>query len=295
MSDRNLGYSIIFFLLIFILIPTGYLSVQHLAPAHYRTIVFTSVNTLSFLKQQDPVRIRGIQVGQVRTISWSEGKTCVVIETRQKLSIHPGYRIIAETKGFMGDRYLDINPGDTNASLIDAKDSLAGVFPMGPTEALAYMGELRGKVHSLVKLTNELRCGSAGKKPFPEHFNSIVREFDSISASLTHILHSIDRLVCQNADTLAVVLKNSRDFSERLNTGVPEAAAKIDSVITKTKKLLVMMDSLGAAAGPLADRLDAKEARALADLFRQLRRRAESLRNIINEIREDGVKVRIRL
>ena len=52
MNDRNLGYSVILFSVISVLIVSIYLSSQFLTPVYHRTILFDSVNTLSFLKKE---------------------------------------------------------------------------------------------------------------------------------------------------------------------------------------------------------------------------------------------------
>jgi ABC-type transporter Mla subunit MlaD len=290
MSDRNLGYSVIFFCVVFVLIISLYLAFQFLAPHYYRTVIFNSINTLSFLKKQDPISIRGMEMGQIRNIFWKNGNTYVEIQTRHPLTIHQGYRIIAEAKGFMGDRYLEINPGDMNAPLIAEKEPLSGFFPIGPTEAIALSAGMDQRVRSLIVLTDELRTG-----PFTSRFNFLTKKFDSISVLLSQILHNVDHLGGKNVDTLAVALQKADDYSKKLNSSVPKAMATIEGVMAKTKKLLVAADSLSISVVPLIERIKGREASVLDNDFHKLQKQVESLRNLINELQEDGLKLPINL
>ena len=294
-NDRNLGYAVILFLIIFVLIIAVYLSMQFLTPVHYRTIIFNSPNTLSFLKKQDPVRLRGVEAGQIRNISLKGDTTYVEIETRQPLDIHQGYRIIAEAKGFMGDRYIEINPGDIHASPIVSTEPLSGIFPLGPTEAIAYAAGLKTKVRSLIVLTDELRKSSPGRKPFTARFNSMMKKLDSISVSVSKILLNVDRFAFKNADTIAAALKKADYFSKKLNSSAPEATETIENILIKSKKLLIAVDSLTVSFTPFIERLNDMETNALNKDLIKLRQQIESLRNFINELQEDGLKLHVRL
>ena len=295
MNDRNLGYAVILFLIFFILVIAVYLSLQFLSPVHHRTIIFDSANSLSFLKKQDPVRLWGVEAGQIRNIFLKEAKTYVEIETRHALDIHQGYRVIAKAKGFMGDRYIEINPGDMHAPPIDPKEPLNGIFPLGPTEAMAYTGELKTKVRSLVLLTEELKNGSPGTKPFKSRFNSMIKRLDGISVSLTEILRKADRFAFKNADTLAAALKKASDVSIKMNSSAPQVVVTIESIIVKTKKLLIALDSLTISSAPLIEQLNGQKANALNNDLLKLRQQIESLRDFINEIQEDGLKLHVNL
>jgi hypothetical protein len=295
MNDRNLGYVVILFLIIFLLISAVYFSLQFLLPVHYRIIIFNSPNTLSFLKKQDPVRLRGVEAGQIRNIFLKGDTTCVEIETRHALDIHQGYRIFAEAKGFMGDRYIEINPGDIHAPPIISAEPLSGIFPIGPTEAIAYAAGLKTKVRSLIILTDELRNGSPGRKPFTARFSSMMKKLDSISVSLSRILSNVDRFAIKNADTIAAALKKADYFSNKMNSSAPAATVTIENILIKSKKLLVAVDSLTASFTPFIERLNDMETNALNKDLIKLRQQIESLRNFINELHEDGLKIHVRL
>ena len=295
MNNRIVGYAVIFFLIVFLLVPTVYLAVQVLAPVHHRTIIFEAVNTLSFLHLEDPVRVRGLQVGAVRSISGRDGKTYVEVETRSELPIREGYRIMAEDKGFMGDRYVAISPGDPGRPLLDKKEVLKGSYLLGPTEAIASIGRLSKLVDSVSRMVRVLRQGSAANPSFIARFNGCMRSLDSITGSLKGVLIRTNRGIERNADSLAEFVGRISALSDSLGSTVPGAVASLESVIAKMGKLLADVDSLSRSSGDLVDRLHSKEALALDEKCRTLRDQLQALREAVTDLHEYGLRLPVRI
>lgn len=295
MSDRTLGYSVILFLLVFIFIPALYLSSKALAPTHHRTIVFDSINTGSFLRIQDPVRLKGFEAGTIHSIRWDHGKTLVKIETAQPLPIHRDYSIIAEAKGYMGDRYLEIDPGQESAPLVDEKELLSGFFPLGPTEAIAFMGKLGKMVDSIAKITSALKNGSAEKPSFISSFHSVMVGLDSVSASLSQVLEDADRIIGHSFDSLSMVLHKADTFSRQLTSAIPERMASIESVLAKTEKLVTAADTLVANADRLIKKINGPEATELAATFIKLKKQIEIVRNLVVQLKKKGIALPVKL
>jgi ABC-type transporter Mla subunit MlaD len=295
MSNRTLGYGVIFFLVIFLLVPVIYLSNKMFRPVYHRTIVFDKVNTLSFLHLDDPVRVRGIEAGKVRSISWKNNKTFVMIETGRQLSLHQDYRIYAEDKGLMGDRYVSINPGHELAPTIDAKALLDGIFLTGPTEAIAHLHKVTAMVDSTTALISLLQHGSSSKQPLPERFNVIMRHFDSVAVSLTRILIKTDQAVTKNADSISVMLEKTGRLTEAMYTSIPERILAVHMVIGKIEKALGEADSLVASSGAIVDRVERMDSITLLDDFKKLKAQLSVLRNELNDLRKQGLLLPIRI
>jgi ABC-type transporter Mla subunit MlaD len=295
MSDRTLGYSVIFFLVIFLLVPVIYLSNKMFRPVFHRTIIFDKVNTLSFLHLGDPVRVRGIEAGKVRSVSWKDNKTVVMIETDKQLSLHQDYRIFAEDKGLMGDRYVSINPGHERLPLVDPHALLDGIFLIGPTEAVAQLNNLTALVDSTAVLISLLRHGSPSKKSLPDRFNEVVRHFDSVALSLTRILLKTDQAVAGNADTVSVMLEKTARLAEELAVSIPERIVDAQMVVGKIEKVLIAADSLVASSGALVDRVKKMDSIAFRDDLNKLKAQLAILRDGLSDLRKQGLLLPIRI
>jgi hypothetical protein len=296
MNDRNLGYAVILFLFFFIVITVVYVSLQVFAPVHHRTIIFNSANSLNFLKEQDPVWFQGVAAGHIRRIFLKEEKTLIEIETRRPLDIHQGYRIVAEAKGLMGDRYIEINSGDINAPLIASYEPLTGFFPLGPAEAVTYAAELKTKVRSLLALTDELRNGSSpAKKSLDDRFAGMIKKIDSISLSLKKLLINSERFVFNNADSLAAAIIKADELSIKMASSTPAAVTALKNATVKTKRLLIAADSLSSTCSAFLERLNYWESGSLSKHINELRKQIESFRDLINEMQEDGLQLPVKL
>jgi ABC-type transporter Mla subunit MlaD len=295
MSDRTLGYAVLLFLAVFITIPLIYLLSILFAPRYQRTIVFEQVASVNFLKYQDPVRIRGVEAGLIRAINLDSGNSIVVISTKQPLHIHQGYSISAESKGFMGDRYVEIDPGDVRLPEIDPKAPLHGGFLLGPADLLPYCGELVTKVNDLALTVREFKDGSAGKPSFTARFKRTVNNLDSVTASMGKVLSSVNRLLGNRMDSLAGMVGKARTLSIDLDTTLPATEKKFDAVVRKVQRLLVDADTLVAAGDRLIIRYKSKEAATLNEKFLVLRRQMTSLRDFVNDLKENGLELPVEL
>jgi ABC-type transporter Mla subunit MlaD len=295
MSDRKLGYGVILFLFFFIAGIAVYIAIQGFEPVYRSTIVFESANTLSFLKNQDQVCIRGVETGKIRRIILKDDKTLVEIETRLPLNLYKDYRIIAEAKGFMGDRYIEINPGDMHALAVSSKGLLRGAFPMGPTEAIAYTSDLKTKVLALIKLTEELKNGSPGKKRLDSRLAEMAETIDSLSIRFENVLCQANRFVVKNADTLAAVMEKTKAFSIELGKTAPASILNVGNSIAETNKLLIAADSLAVSCSFLLERMKTWETGALFNDVNKFRQQIVTLRDFINKIQEDGLRLQIKL
>lgn len=296
MSDRVLGYWVILFLTVFLLVPLIYFAAKFLAPVHHRTIVFENLNTLSFLHIQDPVRVLGIEAGMVRSISWKDGKTYVEIETRDELTIRKGYRVVAEDKGFMGDRFVAIYPGnDSSAPIIARNTLLRGEFLMGPTEAIAYMDRLKTIADSAAAIAVSLRSGSSGKRSLAAKFGEAVKSLDSATLLLSRVFRKAGLLSGKTMDTLAEIMESTRTMVDRFSTSVPRTVTTVESLIAKTGRLLADADTLIASSSDFAGRMNSRGYEEINETFRKLKARLSMLRDAVNELQNDGARVRMRI
>jgi ABC-type transporter Mla subunit MlaD len=295
MSDRTLGYVVIVFLIIFLLVPAVFLSNKLFNPVFQRTIVFEEVNTLSFLRIEDPVKVRGIDAGFIRSISWKGNQTFVVIESDREIDLFEGYRIFAEDKGLMGDRYVSINPGDAKNRPIDKNDTLRGIFLMGPTEAVAHIRRLEELVDTLAVIINTLRVGTLSKKPFTAVWSETMASIDTATYGLSVLLKQVDREITKKGDSISAMVEQTADLAGRLNSRVPGSVAEIENVLAKTKKILSQADTLVTSSGALAIRLKAQDSILLHQYLKNLENQLSELRGAIHELQKQGLHLPVRI
>jgi ABC-type transporter Mla subunit MlaD len=85
MNDRTIGYTAIIILVIFLIAPVSFLVWKSVLPVQTITIKFDKINGIAFLNIQDPVYIKGVEIGQVRNVMNLEDKVYATIETRKTI------------------------------------------------------------------------------------------------------------------------------------------------------------------------------------------------------------------
>ncbi|MBN1131387.1 MAG: MCE family protein [Chitinispirillaceae bacterium] len=247
---------------------------------------------MNFLKKQDPVRFRGAEAGTVRNIYLKDGKTCVRIETREPLEIHENYRIVADAKGFMGDRYIEIDPGDERKPAIGPHEPLSGIFPMGPVEGIAYVAELSDKIGLLNIMIDKFMKEEGSLE---NGLDVMIKKIDSFTVSLAGILNKARIFSSVKADTLVDALRNAHEATKKMTVSVPETVSALENISLKTLRILNAADSLTVSCELLLNRLNSIEAGLSIDDIMKLRFQISSLRKFLNDLRENGLRLPARL
>ncbi len=295
MSDRSFGYGVLLFLTIFLLIPLYYLLPSHRSAGQRKTIIFTKANTLNFLKIQDPVRIYGIVVGEVKNIVWETGNTLVTIEVKPLIELHQGCRVTAEPVGLMGDRCLVIDPGESRAPLIDPNEPVIGQFLDGPVEVIRYADSFRERVAMISGIMRDLREGSGETQPIALHFKDAEKILDSISSSLVLLGSYANDRLGGRIDSLDDFMKNMGQFSRKQTAALPADESQVASVLSKSEECFQTADSLVSTMHSLVARMNPQESTALSATMMTLSRQLSVLQTYSRAIRQSGLNLRVRL
>ena len=295
MSDRLLGYSVITFIVLFLLTPAAYLIYKSTIPGEIRTVRFQSLNSLNFLSIQDPVRMQGVEIGAVKSIREKDKEVFVKIETFHPLTIHEGYKITASMKGLLGDRFLTINPGDLSRTTIDKDQILTGHFTPGLADVISQFELLRSGLHDLGNLVQLLKDGSEKNAPLVSIFTKVATRFDSVSSTVLQFANDLDRSIDHDLHSLSVTLAKTESFSHDISVELPKLLKKIEMLAGKTNDLLLMADSLITKSDKAVAWLTGPEITTWGDDLRKLQVDLRTVRSFIKEIQSDGLKLPVRL
>lgn len=103
----------------------------------YRT-VFVSLPNIGHLKQHDGVNIAGVRVGQVLHSSTRDNKALVELQLRGVDELPDDTKAVVRASGLLGERYMELIPGDSDTQLPDKGtiEAGAGSFTSGVPETL---------------------------------------------------------------------------------------------------------------------------------------------------------------
>jgi len=227
-----------------------------------RLVVMARFPSAAGLDRKAPVRIAGVRVGKVESVQLDGAEALL------ELSLDPGVRLYegawaqVASMGMLGDRYVEVIPGDPNAPLLTRGSELGGVTPPSFDDLMKVTSEIGGDVK---EVTEALR-GSLGGQQGADRITEIVDNIRDLTASLKE-------LIAQNQANVNETTDNFRAFSETLRVEMPKIADKMN----------LLADQLNAVVGENRDDVQASLAN-LRDLSERLRTTADNLNSITGKI-----------
>jgi len=220
--------------------------------------------TVAGIDKKADVRIAGVRVGQVVDIKLEGGEALLTLSLAPDVALHQGASARLSTLGMLGERYVNILPGDPSAPALPADSVLNGSSPPTFGEVLKTATDIGADVK---EVTLALRK-SIGGQPGAEKLTEIVDNIQELTASLKV-------LIVANQDNVNETMVNFRDFSGTLRTELPRIAEKMNR----------LADSLQGVVGENKENLHGSLAN-IRDLSERLRVSADNLNRITTKIAE---------
>lgn len=295
MGDRFFGYCILSILMIIILLPAGFVFKHSLNHAEIRTIEFGKIKSISFLNEQDPVRVRGVQVGFVKRITFSKENTFVEISISKPLILYSGYSITAYLKGFMGDRYVSIYQGNSNSNQIDKDTILKGNFLNGPTEIIANVGKLKTVLHLFNDIAIAFKDGTAEKTSYVKQFTNFAQKTDTLTNTFYTISKNIDIAINRNKDTIQHLVTQTKQLTDSLSDNIPVLISDLHKTISSTENLIKQIDTYLTKADAIFSKLENSEMVLWKNDIKDIQKNLKSLDELLIDLRVNGLQINARL
>jgi len=142
-------------------------------------VIFNFVNGV---KVGAPVRFAGVDVGEVKKISFAfkpeEGKTKIKLAcwVKKDVMIPCDSTVWVSTLGLLGEKYVEIMPGKDYKNCLAPKQDLAGIDPLAMQEVMQVAKQIADNVNEgVLRLLN--KEGTVGKLLYDD---SVYKELDAL-------------------------------------------------------------------------------------------------------------------
>ncbi len=169
------------------------------------------------LDRKAPVRIAGVRVGKVEAIGLDGAEALLELSLDPDVRLHEGAWAQVASMGMLGDRYVEVIPGDPQAPLLAPGSELEGVTPPDFDDVMKVATEIGRDV----KQVTEALQGSLGGEQGADKINEIVENIRELTASLKV-------LIAENQSNVNQTTDNFRAFSETLRDEMPKIAEKMN-------------------------------------------------------------------
>jgi phospholipid/cholesterol/gamma-HCH transport system substrate-binding protein len=215
------------------------------------TAEFTNI---SGLKENDLVRIAGVEVGKVKHISMGPGNILAVeFSADDTVILTQGTKALIRYENLLGDRYLELQEGVGGVALLNSGQTI----PLDRTEPALDLDALVGGFRPLFRALDPVQVNALTGQLIQafQGQGEAIGSFLAQTATLTDTLANRDDVIGQVIVNLNAVLASIGSQSHQFDKTVTSLAALIDRLAARKGDISAALAHGDAAAGTIADLL----------------------------------------
>ncbi len=196
--------------------------IGHGTGARKVTALFDSV---AGLDNKSAVRVAGVRVGKVSNIKLRpDGKAEVTLDIDPDVVLHPGAVAHVANLGLLGEKYVELDPGPSNAPVIPQEQSvvLHGTQPASMDDITNQVAAIANDVKAITASLRAATSGPAGQQRLVD-----------IVENVRTITEQVRDLIAANRTNVDATVANARVISESLRVEIPRLATSIDRMATQ--------------------------------------------------------------
>ncbi|MEK7315308.1 MAG: MlaD family protein [Candidatus Eisenbacteria bacterium] len=251
-----------------------------------KTIYYSRFEEVGSLAEGDPVAVRGVKKGVVTAITLEDQGVRVDFELQRDVILHPDVELRVTNKGFLGEKYLALDPGVAPGAY-DPKKPIPGRFQSGVPEVISGAGDM---ITEATELSSRLNLMLDAMDPA-----TIEKAAKNVEKASTSLAQTIEA----NRADLHAAVADFRSAAKKLNsiasTNEAEVSASIKDFGNASRKLSTLSDQLSSTATSLdriVTRLDSGQGslgKAIQDstLYLEMRETLKNTNELVKDIRKN--------
>ena len=182
-----------------------------------RLTVRAEFPSVSGIDRKADVRIAGVRVGKVQDVQLVKGQAMLTLALDPSVELHQGASVRVSSLGMLGDKFVEVVPGDPNAPLLSPGTVLHGTSPPTFDDVLKVATDIGADVKQVTMALRESIGGQVGAEKLTE----IVDNIDELTSTLKVLIQ-------QNQGNVNATMENFKDFSTTLKVELPRIAEKMN-------------------------------------------------------------------
>lgn len=224
-----------------------------------RYALYVSFSDVANLTKDSPVKLSGVEVGQVKNIELQDSRARVVCSIRKGVEIFKDAEFTIGSTGIIGSKYLQIDQGRRAAGVIEPETTVPGTDPVSIEKSLAKT------LNSMQKMMDDMNT-------------------DGPRGSLTKNLKETVANVRDMTASLNDLIESSRPRMEKALERTDDITAKLDSLLAKSN---LMMASLTSSTGTIGALLhDEQMKKDVKETIASVRETAGTAKDVFGRINQ---------
>src|SRR5688572_9573903 len=273
-------------LLALVLLLGGVVWVKEYRVGEKKTTYTARFQEVGNLSEGDPVSVRGVRKGAVTKVLLEDQSVRVEFELDRDVSLHPDAVLSVANIGFMGEKFLSLDPGRAPGRF-DRTKPLPGRFKAGVPEVISGTGDL---VVEATEVSSRLNVMLDALDPATVERTS--RNMERASSSVSSALAE------NREDPREAILDfkaAAKDLRTIAATNKDQVSTSLRSFDTASQKLSNLADQLSVTASSLqrvVSRIDSSQGslgKAIADttLYSEMRETIRNTNDLVKDIRKN--------
>lgn len=180
------------------------------------------------LPEKGPVKVAGVEVGQVERIDLENQRARVKIRIRKGVAVPQGSKAQVASTGFIGSKYLEMTLGDPSRPALPAGESVEGTPTFTFDDVMSKLGGFLKDDPVTGEATENLRVTLANFRKVSQsladslgeqraELTEIVRNVRDLSAHAKQVAADLREISGERKEDVKVMLAKFRSISERLD------------------------------------------------------------------------------
>ncbi len=270
--------------LVLLLVGIAWIKEYRLGQRKMRFIAqFEEVGNLS---EGDPVAVRGVKKGIVRRVQLLDQGVRVEFEVDRGVILHPDAMIRVANIGFMGEKFLALDPGSAPGRF-DLSKPIPGRFQSGVPEVIAGAGDLITEATELSSRLNEFLDAVD-----PATVERASKNFEKMSAQLSSTVEKnrddLRQTILDFKSAASQIKTIASANSDQVSTSIRDFGTASQKLITLSEKLTVTADALQRVVARLDNR-EGTLGMAIADssLYFDMKETLRNTNDLVRDIKKN--------
>ncbi|MBI5885519.1 MAG: MCE family protein [Deltaproteobacteria bacterium] len=208
--------------------------------------LYVTFNSAAGLDKDASVRVAGVEIGRIKDISLKDNQAYLTLLIQPGVKIGRDFRAVLTTKGLLGERYLELIPGEPNAPPLKEGERITHVTSYADMDKLI---TILSDVATDIKTVSESLSKALGGKEGEASLKNIVKNIEDISFRLNRLIEKNDVPLSDTLKNLNQFSVEVRDAAKNLNTAIEKTSGNLNGLIDENRgNLKEAVENLKAAA-----------------------------------------------
>lgn len=287
---RIAGYSVVLAILAGMLGMVAMLREGLLFPHNRVQVRFPAIGTLM---EDDPVKLRGVQIGRVASIDPARDGAVATLEFFHRTPVAKGSRFINYNYSLFGARMIILVPGKDGGD-IDPKEIQAGEFSTGVAETIHKVEDLLTTVVEYKRLSTRLERGTDSTRSIQEILTTqvypVLEEFGAMTKDLERLQNAAGAELDRISAATVGVNRFGRDLASQSDTLVVRANRTLARLAILTAQTTLVLRGLEEIVIACEDSTKgASRFLVQREIYDRTLALTHALQDILKVVREDGL------